>query len=260
MALSGSKASFNEVPEAFDRVRPGYPTALYQDLTAYQPLGPRSRVLEIGIGTGQATEPILQTGCRLTAVELGDQLSALARHKFAAYPAFDVCNAAFEGFEAEAGSFDLIYAASSFHWIPPEVGFPKVLRLLRPGGAFVRFAHHPDYEDRSEGSLFSAIQRVYQVYMPGSSPAPPYTLERAQARAQEMASYGFVDVEARLYPTTRTLNTAQYQALLSTYSDHRALGPEKMAGLIEGVGAAIDAFGGELTQCDAIDMELGRKP
>ena len=37
----------------------------------------------IGIGTGQATPPILDDGAAVTAVEPGDRLSAFVREKFA---------------------------------------------------------------------------------------------------------------------------------------------------------------------------------
>ena len=34
-------------------------------------------MVEIGIGGGQATKPVLDTGCTLTAIEHGDQLAEL---------------------------------------------------------------------------------------------------------------------------------------------------------------------------------------
>ena len=35
---------------------------------------------------------------------------------------------------------DLVYSASAFHWIPEEIGYSKVYEMLKPGGAFARFA------------------------------------------------------------------------------------------------------------------------
>lgn len=40
-------------------------------------LNPEKKVLEIGPGTGQATESILKTGCDYTAIELGENLIIL---------------------------------------------------------------------------------------------------------------------------------------------------------------------------------------
>lgn len=65
------RLKFNEDEQNYDRFRPGYPDALMQDVIESFHAGGQSRILEIGIGTGQATQPILDTGCDLTAVEWG---------------------------------------------------------------------------------------------------------------------------------------------------------------------------------------------
>jgi len=52
------KATFDEDAELYDRVRPGYPEQLFNDLFALGRLGPDSAVAEIGCGTGQPTLPL----------------------------------------------------------------------------------------------------------------------------------------------------------------------------------------------------------
>ena len=131
---NGFGHTFDSVTADYDRWRPDYPAALYRDLLALCPLNEASRALEIGIGTGQATRPILETGCAVTAVEPGAQLTQFVRAKFAEYPRFQAENTRFEDFSADPGSFDLVYAATAFHWVDPEVGYPKVMALLKPGG------------------------------------------------------------------------------------------------------------------------------
>lgn len=71
---------FNEVPELYDRVRPGYPDELFADLCAITGMDKRSSVLEVGCGTGQATRSLAALGCSVTAVEPGADMAALARH------------------------------------------------------------------------------------------------------------------------------------------------------------------------------------
>jgi 16S rRNA A1518/A1519 N6-dimethyltransferase RsmA/KsgA/DIM1 with predicted DNA glycosylase/AP lyase activity len=44
---------------------------LFEDLADLTGIGPGSRVLEIGPGTGQATLSLAERGCRVVAVELG---------------------------------------------------------------------------------------------------------------------------------------------------------------------------------------------
>ena len=67
---------FDTIPEQFDKYRPRYTPELFAALIAYAQIGPGKSVLEIGPGTGQATDPVLQTGCDYHAIELGENLFA----------------------------------------------------------------------------------------------------------------------------------------------------------------------------------------
>ena len=78
----GLRATFDEVPELYDRARPTYPDALFDDLGALVGDRPRHgglRLLEIGPGTGKATVALVARGYEVTAVELGERLAAVAR-------------------------------------------------------------------------------------------------------------------------------------------------------------------------------------
>ncbi|HIZ21085.1 MAG TPA: class I SAM-dependent methyltransferase [Firmicutes bacterium] len=254
------KWTFNTAAEEFDRQRPAYLPALYRDLFAYQPVGPSSSALEIGIGTGQATLPVLQTGCRVTAVELGDKLAAIARRKFRGFPDFTVYTGAFEDYPGKAGAFDLAYSAAAFHWIPEEVGYPKVWKLLRPGGAFARLAFHSEYRLPGQEALFDDIQAVYAVYMPGSKPLPRYTEEDAAARSAIAEKYGFVDTAFRLHETEKTLTAEEYAAKLAVQSDKLALDADTRRKFLAGIRAAVERRGGRITLQILWELNLARKP
>jgi len=88
--------TFDEAPELYDRVRPDYPAAVFEDLTTLARLRPGSRVLELGCGTGQATVPLATRGFEVVAIELGAGLADVARRNLAAFPGVDIVNAAFE--------------------------------------------------------------------------------------------------------------------------------------------------------------------
>lgn len=75
------RAIFNEDAELYDRARPGYPPSLIRDLGQLAGIGPDSRVVEIGPGTGQATAALTALGASVTAVELGAALAAVLRRK-----------------------------------------------------------------------------------------------------------------------------------------------------------------------------------
>ena len=121
--IPGLGWTFDTVAATYEKLRPGYVEALYQDIFAYCPLDAASRAVEVGIGGGQATGPILATGCAVTAVEPGENFCALCKEKFAAYPNFSVVNGKFEDVEFPRTSCDLVSSASAFHWVPEEIGY-----------------------------------------------------------------------------------------------------------------------------------------
>lgn len=80
------RETFDEAPELYDRVRPGYPAEVFDDLAALAGLRLGSRVLELGPGTGQARVPLARRGYEVTALELVAGLTRVARRKLAGFP------------------------------------------------------------------------------------------------------------------------------------------------------------------------------
>lgn len=76
------RKTFNSDEYNYDKSRPDYPKELFYDIFDYVKLSENSNVLEIGIGTGQATLPFLNKGCNVTAVELGDKLARYCAQNF----------------------------------------------------------------------------------------------------------------------------------------------------------------------------------
>lgn len=216
--FQGLEITFNEVAETYDRMRPTYVNELYQDIFHYKEINQQSNVLEIGIGTGQATEPILKTGCSLEAVELGDKLAAFTTNKFKNYKNFTIHNLAFQEFQNQENSYDFIYSASAFHWIPEDIGYKKVYNMLKSGGVFARFANHT-FKDKEKEELHIAMQKLYAIYMPKTKLSLEYTEEEAKIRAEISKKYGFVDVTYQLYRRTRTFTSQEYIALLGMFSN-----------------------------------------
>ena len=173
--IDGLGWTFDTVADTYAKLRPGYAQGVYDMIRDYVPLGPKSRAVEVGIGGGQATQPILETGCEVTAVEPGEEFSKLCAEKFRAYPGFSVITGKFEEVEFAPEAFDLVYSASAFHWVPEEIGYRKVYDMLRPGGAFARFANHP-YKDKGNEPLHEAMQVHYARFMPRSKFHPEYDM------------------------------------------------------------------------------------
>jgi len=128
-----------ELASQFERIaadydsRPGYPAWVFDVLADQCGLGPGTRVLEIGPGTGQATLAMLERGAHVTAVEPG---AALARRlaERAAGQEITIFVSPFEEADLPEASFDLVASATAFHWIDPSVGVARCARTLRDRG------------------------------------------------------------------------------------------------------------------------------
>ena len=119
MPMNGLGWTFDTVADTYEKMRPRYVDELYQTIFDYAPINNTSRVVEIGIGGGQATLPFLKTGCELIAVDYGENFCEICREKFKEYPNFSAVAGKFEDVEF-IGEYDLIYSAYAFHWIPEE--------------------------------------------------------------------------------------------------------------------------------------------
>src|SRR5262249_28261601 len=122
---------FGRAAASYAEGRPGYPERVYEILRDRCGVGPTSRVVEIGPGTGQATERLVASGATVTAVEPSEDLASLLRARVAR---IDVVVSTFEDAELLQGTCDLVVSATAFHWVDPDVALPKIAAILRPGG------------------------------------------------------------------------------------------------------------------------------
>ncbi len=258
---NGAEWTFNAAADAYDKFRPSYPDELYKMIFDYIALNESCCAVEVGIGSGQATLPILNTGCNVTAVECGDKLAKLCEKKFKEYPNFSVVTNKFEDTFFENNKYDLVYSATAFHWIDENIGYKKVSSMLKSGGSFARFANHP-YPAKDNTSLFEEIQNIYGEYYQNKKAKPQieYTKEQAAQIAEIAEKYGFTDIKYALFYRTRTFSASEYCALLGTYSDHIAIEEKIKNEFFSKIESAINYYGGTINVYDTIDLQLARKP
>ncbi len=259
----GLEWTFDTVATTYEKLRPGYVDELYQTIFDYIPIDESSNVVEVGSGGGQATAPMLKTGCSLTAVEYGRQFSECLKEKYRAYPKFSVITDKFENVAFPEGAFNLVYSASAFHWIPEEIGYKKVYSMLKTGGAFARFANHP-YRNKGNPALSEEIDALYDEYYytyynKKREPLTEYTQEQAKARAEIAERYGFSDIRYALFHRERVFSAKEYASLLGTYSDHIAMEETVRTLFFSKIEEAINRYGNMITIYDTIDLQLARK-
>ena len=262
--IKGLEWTFDTAASAYEIFRPGYVDELYKMIFDYITLNESSNAVEVGIGSGQATLPILKTGCRLTAVEYGAELSKLCREKFKDYPNFSVVTNKFENESFSDNMYELVYSATAFHWVPEDIGYAKVFSMLKSGGAFARFANHP-YRDKGNLPLCEEMDRIYaeyyyKYYNKKQETPIEYSDEQALRIANIAKQYGFVDIKHALFHRTRTFSASEYITLLGTYSDHIAIEEGIRKKFFSKIEDAINDYSGSITIYDTIDLQLARKP
>ncbi|MGE5654971.1 MAG: class I SAM-dependent methyltransferase [Bacillota bacterium] len=257
---SEKRATFTEVAELYDRARNQYPDQLFDDLFRLTQMPSGANVLEIGPGTGFATLQVAKRGCSVVGVELGTEMAAVARRKLAAYPKVEIQVAAFEEWQPSVEPFDLVMAATSFHWLDPEVRYTKAASVLRQGGylAIINYRHVAG----DDLSFYYQVQACYERYM-HSTLANFHVPEVGELvpDTSELETCGLFEPPIiRTYITDETYNTEQYIDLLSTYSDHIRLTLEDRSQLFDCIRGLINGqCGGRVTKRYLHEMIMARK-
>ena len=258
------RVHFDEITALYDKVRPEYSRDLYEDIFAYAKGG--KTALEIGVGTGKATQPFLEAGYNVTAVEIGENMTEFVRKRYRASANFSAITAAFEDATLPENHYDLIYAATAFHWVDAEVGGPKAFSLLKSGGTFALFRYNFIPSDGDE--LYEDIQAVYKKYghKPYKRPTKMSKVDFSTEdgiywgfRCKSLESYGFGDTAMRFYDFSRVFDADGYIESLETNSDHRSLPDDRRAALYAGVRDAILAHGGQIRLDYMFQLYMGRK-
>ena len=247
--------TFDEDAACYPRHRPGYVPDLFSAIFA-SCNGPGRRALEIGIGTGQATEPFLAAGWQVDAIELGANLAAYAAARFASWPSFRITQGDFCKLDIAMNTYDLLYAATAFHWLDQDTGLTRAYQVLKPGGTIALFWNHPDPNQPGDPSN-AANQQVYEKYRPHDKKPGPLDLEKIPA---SLRAHGFSGIQTQLYRRVRTLSAADYIGLLNTYSDHRALPEDLKMAFEQEMLHALQALSGSIRIHDTQDLYLASKP
>lgn len=255
------KTIFNEDARLYARARPGYPEAMIEEAIAYSGIPDGGRILEIGCGPGQATYPFARRGYRMLCVEPGPNMVEVNREKCAGCSVEYVISS-FEDWPVEERAFDMVIAASSFHWIPYEIGFPKVAQALREHGTFALFRNkHP----KPYSEIFNKMQAAYQSHAPElASTDSPDDAERFEdgirGFAMKIEDTGlFEDVIVKRFPWSKEFTAEQYADLMNTYSGHRALPGDRKQRLFADIRGTIEDNGGVVVRNYVSVLYLARK-
>jgi SAM-dependent methyltransferase len=235
--------SFGVDAGRYDRARPSYPDAIVDRIVATSP-GPE--ILDVGCGTGIVARQFRAAGCRVLGVEPDARMADFARAT-----GIEVEVSRFETWDAAGRAFDAVVAGQSWHWVDPVAGAAKAAQVLRPGGVLAAFWHVFE----APPPVSTAFAEVYRRVVPD----PPFTVQAAgQGRMPYLGVItkvadgmrevgGFGEAEQSRFDWERSYTRDEWLDLLPTTGGLTRLPPDKLAEVLDHVGAAIDALGGTFT-------------
>jgi SAM-dependent methyltransferase len=237
--------SFGTDPERYDRTRPRYPGALVDRIVD---ASPGRRVLDVGCGTGIEARQFQAAGCTVLGVEPDARMAGYARQT-----GVEVEVATFEAWDAAGREFDAVVAGTAWHWVDPVAGAARAAQVLRPGGRIAPFHH----VFQSPPEVAEALAQVYRRVVPDSpfnlssqltrSPLDAYQALFTKIAGGIRAAGAFSEPEQWRFDWERSYTRDEWLDQLPTLGSLTQLAPDKLADVLEGAGAAIDAIGGSFT-------------
>jgi SAM-dependent methyltransferase len=230
--------SFGSAAEQYDRYRPGYPSALIDEVVSLSP----ANALDVGCGTGKVAGLLLGRGVSVLGVEPDARMAEVARRHNV-----PVEVASFESWEPAGRTYDLVTAGHSWHWVDPVVGLAKAAAITVPGGTVALFWNYHVLDE----TLLAGFVDAYGAHAPeltvvGRDPSE----NGAEDTDPFVGSPDFRSLGTRIYRWPRILDAVEWTTMLATFSDHARLGEPRLRDLQFALRRAIEQAGGVVrSQC-----------
>ncbi len=231
--LQRLRGTFNSSAEWYDQIRPAYPDALINDVISLSGIPAGGQILEIGCGTGKATRMFASRGYVMLCLDIGIDLAAVAVSKFRNSANIEIVVSSFEEWEPDGRLFDLVIAATSFHWVDPAIAFVKSAAVLKSTGSLAVFWNT---HIRQHEGFFLRVQDVYRAYAPSMVRA----VNTNEHYGEPASAALFENPIVRSYRWKVEYTAREYIDLLGTYSDHISLPAVERGHLFTGIADLID--------------------
>lgn len=227
----GRAESFGSLAAEYDRFRPSYPDALINDLADLNP----DRALDIACGTGKVAVALLACGIAVLGVDIDTKMAAVARSH-----GIIVEVDAFETWDDDGRTFDLITCGQAWHWIQPEKGAAKVARLLRPRGTLALFWNYPGISEELQRDM----DQVYAKYAPELARTRPDEDHYRHHLDALKATGSFGEIETKHYRWEEILTGEEWIGRTTTQSDHARLPADQHSALFDSLRVLIEKHDG----------------
>jgi SAM-dependent methyltransferase len=224
--------SFGSDAERYDRHRPSYPP----ELIAWLRIGGPGTAVDVGCGTGQVGQLLLEAGWHVVGVEPDERMAAVARRK-----GLPVEGARFEDWVPSVRGVDLVCSGQAWHWVDPAIGYSKAAEVLRSGGRLAVFWNAYSYEPQVAAALADVYGRHAPDLLHDSVPLGTADRHNEQDVVNLKASGLFAEAELRSFEHQREQSVTDWLEELLTHSIHSRLDASRVDRLVSELAAALGA-------------------
>lgn len=158
------RTSFGQQAAAYANGRPSYP----MDAVNWVLPTHAQTVLDLAAGTGRLTEPLLEAGVDVVAVE---PLAEMRAHVPARARALD---GRAEDIPLDDGTVDAVVVGQAFHWFDLPRAMTEITRVLRPGGALGLLWNLLDDADSATREFADLVGAEERTGVMRDDQPPPY--------------------------------------------------------------------------------------
>lgn len=250
--MKDKRLVFDSITDQFDKWRARYSEELFDYIVKTCKMNEEKKVLEIGPGTGQATDFALLTGCDYTAIELGANNTAFMREKYGTFPNFRIINDDFETHEFPENEFDIVYSAATIQWIRQTLAYEKCYSILKSGGFLAMFRMGSDYKNKNP-KLYEEIQQEYAEHY---AVEIPYTCKFDYEIGEQ---FGFRYLGKTKFYGQRIYTADEYVEFIKTNADLITIKEECKEPFFGGVKDAVLRHGNQIVIDDTFVLDLYQK-
>ena len=238
-----SRSVYEAQSSAYASVRPQYPEVLFEtieDVWSERNEGVPS-VLEVGPGSGQATAQMADRGWQIEAFEPGPMLADEARNRCMTYDTVSVFTSEFETAEFDAGSFDVVAAATSWHWVDPAISYHQAHKALRRDGLLALWWNaHVNYVATSHP--WHTVIQAYKEIAPELASLPALTPDRSDYDpiSEIERSELFATPSEHSWNFELRYTVPNFLRLVRTYASHSTLSEDQLEALDTEIQRAVE--------------------
>lgn len=252
------KEFFAVNPKQYAQMRTIYCPQLFRDIQREMHLDNSSMILDIGAGTGQASQPFIELGCQVTLIEPAKLMSQFMADQYQDMDSVKVIPQVYEEVKPD-GRYDLVISGTSFHWLDPEQKYQLAYQHLKDSGGLVLFWSRPDFTGNIQSKSIYALKDKYCELKMSNIEKETLIGHCRRQRAEINNSHFFTCMYSRLYHYDVEYGYAELCGWFDTFIDVIALHPREKVRFYKELKSQMEQFDQPLCVPYYLDLYICKK-